>query len=316
MTLKIAFVIAFFLVSAIAFSQFRVVGYVPLGSTVPDFNQISFQRITHLNIAFINPDSLGNIKIPIGFDSLLKKAHQYNVKVLASIGGGSHNPYYSRVLSDTNRKIFIGKLTQLVIDHELDGLDVDIENDNIDTNYQHFVTGLAAELKAINKLLTAALATWNGQLISDAALEKFDFINVMSYDQTGPWRPNQPGPHSTYDKAVEDLSYWTNTRRVPKQKISLGIPFYGYGFGTKYGQSMSYRDIITKFPGSDQKDEFVPDGGGTIYYNGLPTIKNKTALALKEAGGIMIWQLLGDAEGNQSLLAAIDTMVKQGAGKN
>ena len=316
MTFKFVLLTVCFFISMTGISQFRVVGYVPLGRTMPDFNQISFQRLTHLNIAFINPDSLGNIKIPAGFDSLIKKAHEYGVKVLASIGGGSHNPYYSRVLSEANRKIFIGKLTQLVIDHELDGLDVDIENNNIDTNYQHFVTGLAAELKPINKLLTAALATWNGQLISDAALEKFDFINVMSYDQTGPWRPNQPGPHSTYAKAVEDLNYWTTTRGVPKQKLILGIPFYGYGFGTKYGQSMSYRDIITKFPGSDQKDEFVPDGGGTIYYNGMPTIKNKTALALKEAGGIMIWQLLGDAEGNQSLLAAIDAMVRNGAGKN
>jgi chitinase len=310
-TLKLVLLTAYFFISVIAFSQFRVVGYVPLGRAMPDFNQISFQRLTHLNIAFINPDSLGNIKVPMGFDSLIKKAHQYNVKVLASIGGGSHNPYYSRVLSDTNRKIFIGKLTQLVIDYQLDGLDVDIENDNIDTNYQHFVVGLSAELKPINKLLTAALATWNGHLISNAALEKFDFINVMSYDQTGPWRPEKPGPHSTYAKAVDDLNYWTNTRRVPKQKISLGIPFYGYGFGTKYGESMSYRDIIAKFPGADQKDEYVPDGGGTIYYNGLPTIKNKTALALKDAGGIMIWQLFQDAEGDKSLLAAIEAMIRK-----
>ena len=310
MSLKIFFVTAFSIISSIAFSQFRVVGYVPLGRMVPDFSKISFQRLTHLNIAFINPDSTGNLKIPQGFDSLIQRAHQHNIRVLASIGGGSFNPYYARLLSDSNRAPFIGQFVRLVEDHKLDGIDVDLENDNIDSNYQKFIAELAAQLKPLGKLLTAALATWNGQLISDSALAKFDFINVMSYDQTGPWRPNQPGPHSTYAKAVEDLYYWTNTRRVPKQKISLGIPFYGYGFGTKYGQSMSYRDIITKFPGSDQLDEVMPDGGGTIYYNGLPTIKSKTALALKEAGGIMIWQLLQDAEGEKSLLAAIEAAVK------
>ena len=310
MSLRIFFVTAFSIISAIAFSQFRVVGYVPLGRMVPDFSKISFQRLTHLNIAFINPDSTGNLKIPQGFDSLIQKAHQHNIRVLASIGGGSFNPYYARLLSDSNRTPFIGQFVRLVADHNLDGIDVDLENDNIDSNYQKFITELAAQLKPLGKLLTAAVATWNGQLISDTALAKFDFINVMSYDQTGPWRPNQPGPHSTYAKAVEDLYYWTNTRRVPKQKISLGIPFYGYGFGTKYGQSMSYRDIVAKFPGSDQLDEVMPDGGGTIYYNGLPTIKSKTALALKEAGGIMIWQLLQDAEGEKSLLAAIEAAVK------
>ncbi len=306
-----ALLVTCLLISTITFSQFRVVGYVPLGRVIPDFNKVDFEKITHLNIAFINPDSVGNLVIPAGFDSLIKKAHEHKVKVLASIGGGSFNPYYSRLLNDTNRKAFIRKLMQLVMSHNLDGLDVDIENDNIDTNYQYVITELAAELKPRNKLLTAALATWNGQLIPDAALQQFDFINVMSYDQTGPWRPDKPGPHSTYAKAEEDLDYWRNARKVPKEKLSLGVPFYGYCFGTKYGESLSYRDIITKFPGSDQKDEIAPDGGGNIYYNGLPTIKRKTALALKNAGGIMIWQLLGDAQGDKSLLGAIEGTINE-----
>lgn len=314
--LRLGLVIACCLISTALYCQFRVVGYVPLGRVTPDMSKIAFERITHLNIAFVNPDSTGNLKIPAGFDSLIQKAHQHKIKVLASIGGGSFNPYYSRLLSDTNRKAFTSKLVQLVKDYHLDGLDVDLENNNIDSNYERFIIDLAFALKPMNKLLTAALATWNGQLISDAALANFDFINVMSYDQTGPWRPNQPGPHSTYTKAEEDLNYWRNTRRVPKEKLSLGVPFYGYCFGTKYGESMSYADIITKFPGSDQWDQVLPEDGGAIYYNGLPTIKNKTALALKNAGGIMIWQLLHDAPGEKSLLAAISATVKEASGKN
>ena len=312
MRLKLVAITVCLLVSTITFSQFRVIGYVPLGRTIPDFSKIAFQRITHLNIAFINPDSTGNLIVRAGFDSLVQKAHEYKVKVLASIGGGSFNPYYARLLSDTNRNMLIGKLVQLVVDHNLDGLDVDLENDNIDSNYKHFITGLAVKLKPMNKLLTAALATWNAQLISDTALEQFDFINIMSYDQTGPWRPNQPGPHSTYAKAEEDLLYWRNTRGLPKEKVNLGVPFYGYCFGTKYGESMSYANIIATFPGSDQKDEVAPDNGGMIYYNGLPTIKKKTALALKNAGGVMIWQLLHDAQGDKSLLAAIEATAKEG----
>jgi GH18 family chitinase len=315
-SLKVGLLCICLIISSIAFSQFRVVGYVPLGRVPPDLSKISFQRLTHVNIAFINPDSTGNLRVPLGFDSLIQKAHEFNVKVLASIGGGSHNPYYSRLLSDSNRKAFIGQLIHLVTDHNLDGLDVDLENDNIDKNYEPFITGLAAELKPMNKLLTAALATWNAHLISDVALKNFDFINVMSYDQTGPWRPNQPGPHSTYEKAEEDLNYWTDTRGISKAKLSLGVPFYGYCFGTKYGESMSYKNIIATFPGSDQRDEVAPEGGGMIYYNGLPTMKSKTALALKKAGGVMIWQILHDAEGDKSLLAAIDAMVKNAASKN
>jgi chitinase len=138
----------------------------------------------------------------------------------------------------------------------------------------------------------------------------------MSYDQTGPWRPNEPGPHSTYAKAEEDLQYWTSARGFPGKKINLGLPFYGYCFGTTYGESMSYADIIATFPGSDQQDMIVPDNGGIIYYNGIPTIKSKTALALKNAGGVMIWQLLQDTEGDKSLLTAISTVIKNGSAKN
>ena len=47
-------------------------------------------------------------------------------------------------------------------------------------------------------------------------------------------------------------------------------------------------------------------GGKILYYNGINTIKQKTALAKEKASGIMIWQLQGDASGAHSLLHAIN----------
>jgi GH18 family chitinase len=46
-------------------------------------------------------------------------------------------------------------------------------------------------------------------------------------------------------------------------------------------------------------------GGKSVFYNGIPTIKQKTTLAKEKASGIMIWQLGGDARGSKSLLNAI-----------
>jgi chitinase len=300
------------LVPLVFFAQFRVVGYVPLGrQPLPIISDSVFKKLTHLNIAFINPDSAGYLVVPNGFDSLIQQAHSNKVKVLMAIGGGTFNPYYATLLKDENRKSFVKSLVALCVNYKLDGIDVDIENDAIDKNYEGLVTDLSAMLKPLHKLLTAALATWNGQLISDAALKHFDFINVMSYDQTGPWRPNEPGPHSTYTKAEEDLHYWTVTRGVAKKKVNLGLPFYGYCFGTTYGESMSYGNIVTTFPDAEQQDSITPTGGGNIYYNGIPTIQSKTKLALKNAGGIMIWQILGDAAGNSSLLNVIHAIANK-----
>jgi chitinase len=73
---------------------------------------------------------------------------------------------------------------------------------------------------------------------------------------------------------------------------------------------MTFADIIKTYPGAEDKDEVTVAAGGTMYYNGKPTIKSKTTLALQKAGGIMVWQLLQDAGGANSLLNIIDAEVK------
>ncbi len=301
------------LVTSASCSQFRVVGYV-LGSeySTPDFGKVQFDKITHLNIAFVNPDSSGNLLFPKAFDSLVNIAHQHKLKVLVSIGGGGRvNPYYAGLLRDENRKSFVNKLVQFASDHNLDGLDVDLEGDVIDENYEPFILDLSEQLKPAGKLLTAAVATWNAEKISAAALKKFDFINIMSYDYTGPWQPNNPGPHAPYKKAIEELNFWTNTRGLSKKKINLGLPFYGYGFGTKTSPYTDYSDIISRFPGAEKTDLVIPEDGGIVHYNGLNTMQKKTALALKNAGGVMIWELTQDGEGEKSLLNLIDETIKE-----
>jgi chitinase len=103
-------------------------------------------------------------------------------------------------------------------------------------------------------------------------------------------------------------------RSVPKEKLVLGVPFYGYGFGpelTSTAISMNYEQIITQFPGAEFLDEFKMPDGKTLYYNGIPTIKQKTTLAKERASGIMIWQLKGDAQGEHSLLKAINQVASE-----
>ena len=157
--------------------------------------------------------------------------------------------------------------------------------------------------------MTAAIATVYKDRLTDKALKQFDYVTIMTYDKTGPWRPQDGGPHAPYDMAVADLDYWTNTRHIAKEKLSLGLPFYGYGFGTGAPADVNFKNLVIQYPGAENADQFTVPGGGVIYYNGIPTIKNKTTLALQNAGGVMIWQLLGDAEGDKSLLNVINSTI-------
>lgn len=294
-------------------SAFRVIGYFH-GNLEKDAGKIDFRKITHLNVAFINPDAAGSFAPVNGLQALVEAAHARRVKVLASFGGGMAPAYFPDLIAAARRTAFIANLSKLMLDYQLDGIDVDLEGALITADYAGFITDLARAIKP-KGLLTAAVATTYGEQYSLAALQQFDFINVMSYDQTGPWKPENPGPHAPFAMATTDLIYWNTTKGIAKEKLSLGLPFYGYSFGPAGAGSMEYRQIIQTYPGAENRDEVTMQDGGLLYYNGIPTIKMKTKLALVQTGGIMIWQLLQDTTGTKSLLEVIDKQIK-GAGKN
>lgn len=289
---------------------FKIIGYYSLQSAMKgDSKNVPFNKLTHINLYFLNPDSNGVFSKELTeLIPFVKAAHAKNVKVLASIGGGGKHAYYTKLLKDGNRAKLINDLVTITQQCELDGIDVDIEGNDIDENYDNLVIELAAALHQQNKLITAAVAVYFKNDYTDKALAQYDFINLMSYDHTGAWAPQKPGPHSTYDQAVEDLSYFRVMRKIPKEKIVLGVPFYGYGYGptlTTRGLTLNYDRIVADYPGAEFTDEFDIGEGKTFYYNGMPTMKLKTNLAKHEASGIMIWQLSGDAPAPKSLLDVI-----------
>lgn len=290
--------------------DFKVVGYMfAEGDLLAKSAKIDFSKISHLIIAFINPDASGNFAAVTGLQALAKKAHDNNVKILSAFAGGNPPQHLKELLKPANRKTLVDGLTQLTRTYNLDGIDVDLEGDFVNEHYEAFVVDLSASLRKEGKIMTAAVATWNSAAYSNRAIALFDLINIMSYDQTGPWRKDQPGPHSTYEAAEADFEHWNITRGIVAEKLILGLPFYAYGFGPDIREDISYGELVATYPGSEKTDQWELPGKGTFYYNGIPTIKKKVAYASKrKAGGVMIWQLLGDAPGELSLLAAIHSV--------
>ncbi len=285
---------------------FKVIGYLPTwGDFDRNLSVADFSKLTHVNIAFCNPDSDGNLEDNLKDDQIaavVLKAKENNVKISISLGGAIA-PSYEDFLNIDNRTDFVADLVSYVEKHDLNGIDIDLEGDNIPSNYEEFVTDLAKQMKP-EKLLTAALGLWYSDQISDAALDQFDWINVMSYDATGPWAPDVVGQHSSYTKAKEDLIHFV-TRGVPVNQLVLGVPFYGYDFeyNTAERMGVSYNEIIEKYSGAENSDQV-----GKLYYNGIETITEKVRLVKRrEAGGIMIWEITQDVDtvDNRSLLRAI-----------
>jgi chitinase len=286
-------------------AQFRIVGYLNTWDNFPNnVSNLDYTKITHLNIAFANPDAKGNLTTFPGLSTVVNKAHAKNVKVLISMGGadlGGTKKNWQNLTQPDSVKSFCKKILAYLQKHNLDGADVDLEGNIIGNNYGNFIKTLSSVLKPKGKMVTAALATWFADQVPVSTFQYFNFVNIMSYDSTGPWDPQHPGQHSPYTMAVSDLNFWS-AKGLSKNKTNLGVPFYGYGFYNKVSQDeIAYKDIIKQYGGA-QKDQI----SDTIYYNGIPTIKQKTKLALQKVNGIMIWQLTEDTQGNRSLLKAIN----------
>lgn len=294
-------------------NKLRVLGYLMSDNNWhTDMNGIDFTKITDLNLAFINPDASGQFSVNDNIKQVITKAHGLQVRVFMSIGGGSPPAHLAGLITPEKRAQLIGGIVALVEKYNFDGVDVDLENDLINEHYADFVNALGTALQAKNKLMTAALASWNAGKITDATLGWYDFINIMSYDKTGPWNTANPGPHAPYEMATADFDYFHKTRKIAAEKLLIGLPFYGYGFGTNAPESIHYKDLIVQYPGAENADEITVNGGGKIYYNGIGTIRQKVKFALAgKAGGVMIWELKQDSRDGKSLLGTIHAAIKE-----
>ena len=92
----------------------------------------------------------------------------------------------------------------------------------------------------------------------------------------------------------------------------LGVPFYGYGFGD-YRPNWSYQEIEAAYPAAKRTDVIGEACAGCSYItlNSPATIRRKAALAAREAGGVMVWEISQDTK-KDSLIRSVRGGLKQG----
>jgi len=285
----------------------RVVGYLPYYRFL-ESNNIDYCKLTHLNLAFANPDNEGDLVVPESINDVMNHARRANgdILIFISLAGGSitaeQELNWSSFIDDyVKTPILIDKIVDYVLTHNLDGVDVDLEWDQVTTGYSNFILTLHEALAKEGKLLSAALpSNTRFEHINNTAHTAFDFINIMAYDATGPWNANSPGQHSSFEFAKTGVDFWSNTQGIDADRLTLGVPFYGYDFSNPEVLSFTYGQMIEE--GSNFADR---DESGQKFYNGRPTIEKKVELAIQRTGGIMIWELGQDSFDEYSLLSTI-----------
>jgi chitinase len=266
---------------------------------------IDFTGMTHLNLAFGNPPKCdgvctarSNMEFSIKGESdddiaaVVTAAHHAGVKVLLSIGGGGGDQlilqFYNAGLSGP----LVASLAQYVSEHHLDGVDVDIEDpSNMGAPFATFVSAVTQAMRPHGLLVTAAVAKYLQDSMPDAALHQFDFINIMNY--------------SSYANAVAALQFYAAQKKIPKQQLVLGLPFFGSA--PDDSKEEDYKTLLDAYPNAwrvDMAGGGALDNGQAFSFVGEDTMAQETLLG-KQYGGVMIWQLMGDAPPPHSLLKVI-----------
>lgn len=298
---------------------FKVIGYYP--DWGPDkMDRLQMDILTHVNYSFAIPKNDGTLmplEHPDNAKKLIKTAHQKDVKVLLAIGGWSYKdiPLEPNFIAATDSpekiKKFANSIMAMVSEYGFDGVDMDWEHPRVDGNtskqYEALMLNLANQLHAKKKLLTAAVLSGvsaDGTVMYDAAahhdsvLNAVDWINVMAYDGGDGDR------HSSFDFHVNSGNYWIKNRKMNKNKVCVGVPFYGRPSWE------SYDNLLAANPSADTTD-ISSIRGIQAHYNGVATIEKKSKWNKENCGGVMVWEVTQDTlDKKKSLLSAIGRAIK------
>lgn len=322
-----------------------VVGYYNWDNSAYPHSAIDFSNLTHLCHAFIWPVADGNIdqgQIAL-YPDLINTAHSKGVKVLVSIGGygtaAQTSGFKSMVNNATARTAFIKNLVNFVIANKYDGADFDLEYPT-SADKTNFATLLVDVRKAFTDnnipLLSAAVPAtdWNGGYDVSRLKDVLDWVGLMTYDFTGPWDPvGTPVYHNSALYAVGKQAYsidksvtaWTGYG-MPKSKICIGMPFYGYlmnasnilagSTSTAGEKAVSYNTIASSYSNSSAWEYNFDNSTKTPYL--LNTARTQVItfddtvstrmkceyVQTKGLGGAIIWKIAQAYNGKSNPLLA------------
>ncbi len=307
-----------------------VIGYLPVARPLDDvLPRIDMSSFSHVNIAFGNPGADGRmidgdqmscmpgmagvVTTTDRLKRLVAQIHAAGAKAMISLGGGvipACAGDWTRLARPASRQSLITAIVDMADRLEMDGVDIDLEGPLLTTltgqgDFGALVAGLSTALHRRGKSLSGATASYEGGMIPISAIKSFDLINVMSYDTIGPGWGNPGDEHATLATATADLALWL-ARGVRRDRLTLGVPFYGYGFGALQG-TYSYRDLYARYGADATSRDIIGNrcaGCDYITFNGAPTLSAKGRLARQNGAGVMIWDITQDSD-QHILIAAL-----------
>lgn len=242
----------------------------------------------------------------------IREACGGDVKISLTLGISTGSPAANPAMDD-NREVFISNLIAVMDRFGFDGIDIDYEFPITDYDYEVFSSFLVTLKERMpaesdvgdEALLSCAFGTRDinyGEEVWDA----LDFVNVMTYDIA-----DQDGYHSSFWGCGPQAGVYFESIGLPREKINLGIPFYGTQIHALMEQYI-YADLQEHdyFRNIYYCLDYLGKEKTPVYFNSPSMVRDKTAYAfLSGMGGVMVWHMTADADysSEYSLWRAIHT---------
>jgi chitinase len=327
---------------------------------------IHFRLYTHICHAFLVADGEGKVQSSrtVPNRDLTTKAHEAGVKVLVSLGGWGWDKQFASIVSKPEAEDrYVKSVMAIVDENDYDGIDLDWEYPDTEkevVGFERLTRRFRKELDAIGTkkgrpmFVTMAASSNPGTLKwldKDFLLETMDWINVMTYDFTGDWT-NYAGHHSPLFSSSKQpggsprstelsMKYLVEERGLPADRLAVGIPLYGRGFGVAEPYASTKDAKKTGIPRGDYKnlhalttqegwttkwdDEtknpwlISRDRAVVVGYDDAKSVALKTEWAVKNGfRGVFFWQIAADrlVDGTNPLQEASRKKLDEGARKD
>ncbi|REG04743.1 spore germination protein YaaH [Pelolinea submarina] len=257
-------------------------------------------------------------------------ANEHGIPAYACVSNYRGEPLYdfdptlARAAILTHRDTFLSQLVEIAQDERYTGINIDLESiaysDDIETDraaFTSFIQELAARLRAMGKQLIISVPAKSAESPDDdwaypydlAALgQAADYLQLMTYDQHGPW--SEPGPVASLDWVEAGTAYVAEL--VDPAKLLLGLPAYAYDWDLgayEAGEEDAVADLywtdipkLLALPGAQVGRDTAADSPflryslegdeHIVWYEDTASIRAKASLVGRyNLGGIAVWAL-------------------------
>jgi len=256
--LFILFMVIYFLSNMIYMPIGKEIQAFYISTDTDEYTKLRYDLLKTIVYAKVKINADGSLTPSKNYNPapLIKYAHNRKSKVVLMFQGEDDLSIDTILENQKVRTIAINNLVNEVKKYEFDGIDIDLENPNITNSINgqpnkelmtDFVTAISDKFRAVNDKYRISIDIGFGYNDTDEVFDlavlqdKVDYIMIMGYDQYGPWSskagPNTPMRLDNGVGIYDSIQHYTLF--VKRNKLILGVPWYGYEFATESDARLS-----------------------------------------------------------------------------